>query len=67
MQNSKVLELKNGLDKSLYQAEGILNLLLVDEHFSLVSQDNLASVLLIIDDKIEEIKTRVEELYLTIS
>lgn len=61
MQNNKALQLKNELDKNIYQAEAAINALCIEDHFETMDKDTLAGTLWILSEKIEKIKQLIKK------
>ena len=61
MQNS-ALQLKNELDKNIYQAEAAINTLCIEDHFEAIDKDTLAGMLWVISENIEKIKQGVRKI-----
>ena len=59
MQNDKTLQLKNELEKNIYQAEAVINALCIGDHFETMDKDTLAGILWVLSDKLEKIKRSV--------
>jgi|GEM_PF-3284803 hypothetical protein len=59
MQNNKALQLKNELDKNIYQAEAAINTLCIEDHFEAMDKDTLAGMLWVLAENIEKIKRSV--------
>ncbi|MDC3189148.1 hypothetical protein NQU96_05295 [Pseudoalteromonas elyakovii] len=62
MQNNKALQLKNELDKNIYQAEAAINALCIEDHFEALDKDTLAGMLWTLSEKIEKIKRSVRKI-----
>ena len=62
MQNNKALQLKNELDKNIYQAEATINALCIEDHFEALDKDTLAGMLWTLSEKIEKIKRSVRKI-----
>lgn len=62
MQNNKALQLKNELDKNIYQAEAAINALCIEDHFEALDKDTLAGMLWTLSEKIEKIKRGVRKI-----
>lgn len=60
MQNN-ALQLKNELDKNIYQAEAIIDVLCNEDHFDTLNKDSLAGSLWILAEKIEQIKLLIKK------
>jgi len=56
MQNNKALQLKNELDKNIYQAEAAINVLCIEDHFEVLDKDTLAGMLWLLSESIYKIK-----------
>ncbi|MCF2846578.1 hypothetical protein NH514_04765 [Pseudoalteromonas sp. ACER1] len=61
MQN-KALQLKNELDKNIYQAEAAINALCIEDHFDKMDKDTLAGMLWVLSENIEKIKRSVRRI-----
>tara|TARA_Y100000034_G_C6862783_1_gene392862 strand:- start:1081 stop:1290 length:210 start_codon:yes stop_codon:yes gene_type:complete len=61
MQNN-ALQLKNELDKNIYQAEAAINALCIEDHFEVIDKDTLAGMLWVISENIEKIKQGVRKI-----
>lgn len=62
MQNNKALQLKNELDKNIYQAEAAINTLCIEDHFEAMDKDTLAGMLWLLSDNLEKIKQDVRRI-----
>lgn len=62
MQNNKALQLKNELDKNIYQAEAAINALCIEDHFEAMDKDTLAGMLWVLSENIEKIKRSVRKI-----
>ena len=60
MQNNKALQLKNELDKNIYQAEAAINALCIEDHFEAMDKDTLAGMLWLLSDNLKNIKRSVK-------
>lgn len=62
MQNNKALQLKNELDKNIYQAEAAIHVLCTEDHFEALDKDTLAGMLWVLSENIEKIKRSVRKM-----
>lgn len=60
MHNNKALQLKNELDKNIYQAEAAITALCIEDHFKTMDKDTLAGMLWVLSDNLEKIKRSVK-------
>ena len=60
MQNNKALQLKNELDKNIYQAEAAIKALCIEDHFEGMDKDTLAGMLWLLSDNLKNIKRSVK-------
>ena len=61
MQHNKALQLKNELDKNIYQAEAAINALCIEDHFEAMDKDTLAGMLWVLAENIEKIKQLIKK------
>ncbi|KAA8601329.1 hypothetical protein F0Z19_1056 [Vibrio cyclitrophicus] len=59
MQNNKALQLKNELDKNIYQAEAAIKALCIEDHFEGMDKDTLAGMLWVLSNNLEMMKRSV--------